>query len=375
MRETERMVREIFLVHGETEKLPLEEAYAGKDEDGEPIFVDIYDYEENYKMRKVLTRSELKKHITEKGHTEEQAEQIIAECEERGVIRCINMGGDRDKDEYATVNEECWVEEEEDCLRYIVCEEYMESEVRDYVLEDAFDWDDKDEEKIREVFHEHNTKILTRQQLTQGLVERGYTHQEAQKLIEKYTTKEEKKSPGSWWPHLQERQIKKPEYKPLRHHEKKKIFHNKHEYTTISDCLEIMQPEEWLLPEYESLLMLREDQEYIHGTPNIPFKKIRQILRRNEEQRGRSTPHTELKKELMRECGASEDEAEMAIYNRNLPPTNPPGPRLQPHQKSIHGSGETGKNNTHKRRTPGKSAQSLQEIRGRPKRNLHDEKS
>ncbi|MHA1631228.1 MAG: hypothetical protein ACTSXC_00180, partial [Candidatus Freyarchaeota archaeon] len=68
MRETERMVREILLVHGETEKLPLEEAYAGKDEDGEPIYVDIYDYEENYKIRKVLTRSELKKHITEKGH-------------------------------------------------------------------------------------------------------------------------------------------------------------------------------------------------------------------------------------------------------------------------------------------------------------------
>ena len=314
MRETERMVREIFLVHGETEKFPLEEAYAGKDEDGEPIFVDMYDYEEDYMIEKRLTHVELKKHIMKRGYTEEQAEKIILKCCVRGTIGCVIMNQKRENDIYALVNEEHWVEDEHSSLRHLVINIYGNSEVKDYVLKDAFNWNDTDEKKIREVFHEHNTKHLTRQQLTQGLVKRGYTPQEAQKLIEKYTTKEEEKPPGSWWPDLDERQVKKPEYKPLRHHEERIIFHSEYDYTTIPDCLEIMQPEEWLLPEYADLIELRYDRWCIHGTQNIPFRKIREILRRNEEQQGRSTPHSELKRELMRACGASEEEAEMAIY-------------------------------------------------------------
>lgn len=92
------------------------------------------------------------------------------------------------------------------------------------------------------------------------------------KIIENHTTKGKK--PGSWWRHLQERQAKKPEYKSLRHHKKKLIFHGDYEYTTIPDCLKIMQPEEWLHPEYENLFRLRDNRLYIHETPNIPFQKI-----------------------------------------------------------------------------------------------------
>lgn len=345
MRETERMVREIFLVHGETEKFPLEEAYAGKDEDGEPIFVDMYDYEEDYMIEKRLTHIELKKHIMKRGYTEEQAEKIILKCCVRGTIGCVIMNQKRENDIYALVNEEHWVEDEHSSLRHLVINIYGNSEVKDYVLKDAFNWNDTDEKKIREVFHEHNTKHLTRQQLTQGLVKRGYTPQEAQKLIEKYTTKEEEKPPGSWWPDLDERQVKKPEYKPLRHHEERIIFHSEYDYTTIPDCLEIMQPEEWLLPEYADLIELRYDRWCIHGTQNIPFRKIREILRRNEEREGRSTPHSELKRELMRECGASEEEAEMAIYAAlrtfKIRETITPGKGGHPEPK-YHWSGTTG---------------------------------
>ena len=310
----ERMVREILLVHGKTDKIPLKKVYAGKDEDGEETFLDIYDYEEDYKIRKRLCRKKLREHIMRKGYTEKQADEIILDCVVRGVIDRISVEDNRDMEEFILANEEHWVEMEVSSLWGIV-EEYMNLEVKDYVLEDAFNWDDKDEEKIREVFHEHNTKHLTRQQLTEGLAKKGYTPQEAQKLIENYTTQErnEEEEPD-WWLNTAEYIFKRPEYKPLRHHEERIIFHGEYNYTTMPDCLEIMQPEEWLLSEYSNLIHLRYDRWYIHGTQNIPFRKIREILRRNEEQQGRSTPHTELKKELMRECGASEDEAEMAIY-------------------------------------------------------------
>jgi len=269
MKMIERMIREILLIHGETDKLPLEEAYIGKDEEGEEIFVDMYDYEEDYMIRKTLTHGELKKHIMERGYTEKQAEEIITDCLVRGVMDRIIVDLDhpgREGDIYALVNEEHWVEDEHSSLRHLVINIYGNSEVKDYVLKDAFNWNDTDEKKIREVFHEHNTKHLTRQQLTQGLVKRGYTPQEAQKLIEKYTMEEEEKPPGSWWPDLDERQVKKPEYKPLRHHEERIIFHSEYDYTTIPDCLEIMQPEEWLLPEYSDLIELRYDRWCIHGT-------------------------------------------------------------------------------------------------------------
>jgi hypothetical protein len=74
MNEIERMVRAIFLTYGETRKIPIEE---------EELW--CYDYEENYIIQKLLHHHEIRENIMNQGYTHEQAEEIITDCEMRGL--------------------------------------------------------------------------------------------------------------------------------------------------------------------------------------------------------------------------------------------------------------------------------------------------
>lgn len=119
-------------------------------------------------------------------------------------------------------NEEHWVEEEDQCLTDRVIEDFMDSEVKDYVLDFPFDLNDKDEKKLREVYAEHNRKELSREQLIKGLIERGYTEKQAEKLLEKYTTIETPEEEKKNWNEA-DKLFRRPEYKPLKHYENKRI--------------------------------------------------------------------------------------------------------------------------------------------------------
>ncbi len=123
-----------------------------------------------------------------------------------------------------------------------------------------------------------------------------------------------------------EKLFRRPEYKPLKHHENKRIVKLKNrdknilEVTNegiividIPDCYEIMQIEEWLLREYEELSLLRRHREYIFGTEKVSFRTIRKILWEAETQ-GKNLTHNEFKQRIIEECGVTEGEAEMAIY-------------------------------------------------------------
>ncbi len=225
MDDIERMVRTIFHQHGRTLKIPLEAE--------EKM---CYDYEEDYIIQKLLYRYEIREQIMKKGYTHEQAENMISESVLRGIIDLKSIDPDglsnRDKNKYVMANEEYWVKEEFYRLRDRVIEGFMESEVKDYVLEFQFGWEDEDEEKLREVYAEHNKKELSKNQLIKGLVEKGYTEKQAEKLLERYTTieigEEEKKD----WDEA-EKLFKRPEYKPLKHYENKRIVKLKNKDKSI----------------------------------------------------------------------------------------------------------------------------------------------
>ena len=314
MNEIERMVRTILLTHGETRKIPI---------DQEDLW--CYDYEESYIIQKRMRHKELREHIMEKGCTREQAEEMILDCWVRGVIGRVSVDLDncesKDKDEYVMANEEYWVEDETDSLGCRVVDEFMNSEVREYVTEYPF-FDDEDEEKLREVYFEHNEKYLSRNQLIKGLMGKGYTEKRAQEIIEKYTTKEIEKKIEDWWDEYKaENLFKRPKYKPLKHHENKRIVKrivkgNSEDFiiTEIPDCYEIMQIEEWLLEEYEDLIGMRRDGWHTFGVEKVPLRTIRKIFREAEKQGKETLTQSELKQKIIEECKATEEEVETAIY-------------------------------------------------------------
>ncbi|MEM3564396.1 MAG: hypothetical protein QXR19_14270, partial [Candidatus Jordarchaeaceae archaeon] len=81
----------------------------------------------------------------------------------------------------------------------------------------------------------------------------------------------------------------------------------------------IMQPEEWYVKEYGDIyLLLRPWGRYIYGTKKVPFKTIKKIFGEAEKQGKKTLTKTELKQKIMRECGATEEEAETAIYGADL---------------------------------------------------------
>ncbi|MEM3563666.1 MAG: hypothetical protein QXR19_10575 [Candidatus Jordarchaeaceae archaeon] len=215
-------------------------------------------------------------------------------------------------------NEERWVEEEFQSLSHWIVEELMNSETKDYVSECPFYLNDKDEEKLREVYAEHNEKYLSKEQLIKGLMGKSYTEKQAQELIEKYTAVEKEKEIENWWDmYTLENLFKRPEYKPLRHHKKMGVSEKRNgriHIKEISECYEIMQIEEWLLKEYEDLINMRIDGFYTYGTKNIPFRKIRKVLREAEKKGRKTLTHSELKQKIIEECNTTQEETETAIY-------------------------------------------------------------
>lgn len=213
----------MFILHGHTRKIPLEEEE-----------IRCYDYKEDYIIQKLLYHSELAKHIANEGYTQEQTKNIIHECKERGIIDKTVTGPDHPypkntpEDLYLMTNEEHWVEKEHEHLGYIVIEEIMKSEVKDYVLEYQFDWEDKDEEKLREIYAEQNEKELSKEQLINGLMRKGYTEKEAEKLIEKYTTIETPEEEKKNWKQA-DKLFKRPQYKPLLYHKNYRILRERME--------------------------------------------------------------------------------------------------------------------------------------------------
>ncbi|MBW1935826.1 MAG: hypothetical protein ACTSRF_06640 [Candidatus Freyarchaeota archaeon] len=315
MDEVERLIRTIFLLHGETRKIPL--TLEGKR---------IYDYNEDYIMQKLLYRYELIEHITKRGYTQEQAEKMIAECWLRGIINMVSMDPQppkKDRDIFIMANEEYWVEEEEGLLSDYVREEIVEREIREYVLDHTLNEHDEHEEKIREVYYEHNRKVLRRETLIHGLMKRGYTLEQAEKLLEEYTTAEIPEEEKRNWDEA-DKIFRRPEYKPLRYHklyvdlkltgEKNERGMYKSIFTEIPDSFEIMQYEEWELREYGDILLLRLDGVFIHGTRKVPFKTIKRILKDAEKQGRKTLTKRELKERIMEECGATEEEADVAIH-------------------------------------------------------------
>ncbi|MEX2751852.1 MAG: hypothetical protein Q6366_008170, partial [Candidatus Freyarchaeota archaeon] len=85
----------------------------------------------------------------------------------------------------------------------------------------------------------------------------------------------------------------------------------------VKDSYEIMQPIEWYSRDYSEVYSLR-GWGYVYGARKVPFRVMRRIFR-EAEKRGRKTlTESELKREIMRECGVTEEEAEMAIYGADL---------------------------------------------------------
>lgn len=312
MDEVERLIRTIFITHGRTRKISIEERE-----------ISCYDYEEDYIIQKLLYRHELREYIMKEGYTREQAEKIISESVVREILDGAGIDlrpKTQEKDQYVMANEEHFVEDELEHLRYTVCEEIMETEVKDYVLESKFHRNDKDEEKLREIYAEHNKKELTREQLVKELMKKGYNPEEAEQLLNRYTTIETKEEDKKSWDEA-DKLFKRPEYKPLKHYENKRIVKRKNDdiiVTDIPDCYEIMQIEEWELHEYAELNRLRSNRRYIYGTKKVPFRIIRKILREAEKQGRKTLIYSQLKQRIIEECKATEEEAKTAIYGAEI---------------------------------------------------------
>ena len=215
MDEVEQLVRTIFFTHGSTRKIPLDEEEQWN-----------YDYNEDHIAQRLLYRHELREQIMRKGYTREQAEKMISECWLRGIIDEVSTDPrpcKNDRDRFIMANEEYWVEREGDFLLNYVFDDIRNSEVRKYVLDYPLHEDDVHAKRIRDVYHEHNQKVLSRKTLIRGLLRKGYTWKQAKNLIEKYTafetSEEEKKNRDE-----ADRIFKRPEYKPLKHHKLYRIF-------------------------------------------------------------------------------------------------------------------------------------------------------
>lgn len=307
MDERQRIIREIFQKNGEDWRFPIYKEDWG-----------YYDYAVKKIIRKALTQGELKNLLAEKGYSEAEAEEIIRECELRGIIELKGVGynSSGDDDTYMTVNEEDLVAEKVDDLIYHIHElrKELEEEIKDYIVDAVFDENDEDEIRLGEVYAEQNRKELSKTKLIQCLKEKGYTDGEAEQLIQRYTQKEEEKT-GKW---RVEHLFRKPEYKPLKHCRRmrteldvvngKLIGRDKWE-----DYYEITEKEEWLVDEYEDVHFLRIFEEFILGTDKVSFRTIKRIFQEAWEQGKKALTHEELRQRIMEACDVTTAEAEIAI--------------------------------------------------------------
>ena len=307
MDERQRIVREIFLKNGKDRKFPIRE------EDWK-----YYDYEEEEVIRKELTRGNLKNLLIDKGYTEEEAKEIIRECWLRNILTIMGIGSSPSQEENIClmINEEHLVKDIVKSFEYEVYEMVKDvgEEIKDYIVDAVFDENDEDEIKLREVYAEQNKKELSKTELIQQLQEKGYTNEEAEQLIQKYTNEEVEKT-GRW---NVEYLFRKPEYKPLNHHKKIKSKLNMQSEELIvskisEDYYEITIKEEWQLKEYYEILHLR-GRDTIFGTDKVPFIIIKRIFQKAWGQGKKAHTHKELKHKIMEECGVTGEEAEIAIY-------------------------------------------------------------
>ncbi len=306
MDERGKTVREIFLENGQEWKVPIER------EDWR-----YYDYEEKKVIRKRHKYGKLKNLLIERGYASEEAKEIIYECELRGIIKRVALGSNSggEDDIYQMANEEDFVEEIVHTLAYHVfyMREQLGEEIKDYIIDAVFDKKDRDEIKLREVFAKQNKKELSETELIRYLKEKGYTDEEAEQLIRKYTQKEEERK--IW---RVEDIFRKPEYKPLKHYSRPVakldvvndalITREKNE-----DFYEITEMEEWLLDEYDEILELRRDRKFIFGTDKVSFRTIKKILQEAWECGKKVLIHEELKQKIIEKCNVTEEAAEIAI--------------------------------------------------------------
>jgi len=192
--------------------------------------------------------------------------------------------------------------------------------VKDYVVEYLFHSGDENEEKLREVYAEYNKKELTREELVEGLLRKGYTRGEIEEILKKYTTIEVPEEERKKWDEAS-KLFRRPEYKPLKHHKSKRIARKTNGDIIVEDipnCYEIMQIEEWKLKEYEDLNYLRQSARYIYGTRKVPFRAIRKIFRDAENQGKRTLKRNELIRRIVEECNTTEEEAKIATHGAEL---------------------------------------------------------
>ncbi|MEX2704050.1 MAG: hypothetical protein Q6352_002130 [Candidatus Freyrarchaeum guaymaensis] len=318
MDEVEQLVRTIFFTHGSTRKIPLDEEEQWN-----------YDYNEDHIAQRLLYRHELREQIMRKGYTREQAEKMISECWLRGIIDEVSTDPrpcKNDRDRFIMANEEYWVEREGDFLLNYVFDDIRNSEVRKYVLDYPLHEDDVHEKRIREVYHEHNQKVLSRKTLIRGLLRKGYTWKQAKNLIEKYTafetSEEEKKNRDE-----ADRIFKRPEYKPLKHHKLYRIFKStgrkkgppgfeeeEFTYTEIPDSFEMMQREEWELEENGEVKLPWNKQETHPRNQKDSIQKNQKNLEGSRKKGRKTLTKKELKQKIIAECNATEEEAEKAIH-------------------------------------------------------------
>ncbi|MHA1210652.1 MAG: hypothetical protein ACTSRF_15725 [Candidatus Freyarchaeota archaeon] len=192
--------------------------------------------------------------------------------------------------------------------------------MKDYVVEYLFHSGDENEEKLREVYAEYNKKELTREELVEGLLRKGYTKGEIEEILKKYTTIEVPEEERKKWDEAS-KLFRRPEYKPLKHHKSKRIARKTNGDIIVEDipnCYEIMQIEEWKLKEYEDLNYLRQSARYIYGTRKVPFRAIRKIFRDAENQGKRTLKRNELIRRIVEECNTTEEEAKIATHGAEL---------------------------------------------------------
>lgn len=144
-------------------------------------------------------------------------------------------------------------------------------------------------------------------------MERGYTDEEAEQIIDKHTDKKEEKT--KW-------DVKdifhKTEYKLLKHYTKTTTKLDTVNGELIprqksEEYYEIILRDEWILKEYEQVQILRVFGETIYGTDKVPFRTIKKILQEEWKQGKKAIAHEELKQKIIEECGVTNEEAEIAI--------------------------------------------------------------
>jgi hypothetical protein len=158
-----------------------------------------------------------------------------------------------------------------------------------------------------------NKKEISKTKLIQQLKEKGYTDEEAEQIIQKYTHKKEETTKWD-----AKKLFHKPKYKPLKHHTRTITKLDIQNEALIAreiseDYYEITEKEEWILKEYSELGHLRVFGDFIFGTDKVPFRTIKKILQKAWNQGKKALTHKELKQKIIDECKVTEKDAEIAI--------------------------------------------------------------